>query len=618
MALGREAWARLEDLAGSFRRRCRLGFLSRAAVLCLGCALALPQVSGATATQLVKDINTLPNPNAGTVTGIVEVGGMAFFSAEDVDRGQELWRSDGTLAGTVLLKDINPGPAFSSPAFLTNVAGTLFFSASDGTNGFELWRSDGTAAGTVLVKDIWPGSSNSSPQKLTNFNGTLFFTAFDDVFGRELWRSDGTAFGTVGIKDIQPGSGSSSPTLLTNVAGTLFFTAFDDVFGRELWTSDGTAAGTVLVKDINAGSSSSSPQFLTNVAGTLFFKASDGTNGVELWTSDGTAAGTVLLKDINPGSSNSGPGNLTNVAGTLFFSASDGTNGEELWRSDGTAAGTILADDINPGPFSSNPALLTVVGEITFFQATTRQHGQELWILLAEDFGDAPDPLVSTPGSYPTLEANDGAVHLLRPGAPILGTLRDGEEDGQPTVNADGDDLGGALDDEDGVVFTGAVTAGLPANLTVTSSAPGILNAWLDFNQDGDWADAGEQVLIDSPLGAGANALSIQMRGDTVAGPTFTRFRLDTAGGLTFDGVAQDGEVEDYRVTVTCPVDLVLAGRTILVQEGFEASGSIATQNLTVGATGDVSLVALVTALRNGTVIEGELSVYSSLGDCLP
>ena len=95
-----------------------------------------------------------------------------------------------------------PYPATSLPSFLTDVNGTLFFTANDGTTGDELWKSDGTEAGTVLVKDIFPGAIgripfSSSPNFLTDVNGTLFFNANDDPTGNELWKSEGTEAGTV-------------------------------------------------------------------------------------------------------------------------------------------------------------------------------------------------------------------------------------------------------------------------------------------------------------------------------------------------------------------------------------------------------------------------------------
>ncbi len=106
--------------------------------------------------------------------------------------------------------------------------GTLFFRANDGSTGFELWKSNGTAAGTVLVKDVWAGG-DSFPQYITNVNGSVFFRANDGANGQELWKSDGTAAGTVLVKNLSSGGSSSSPIRLTDVAGTLFFVATDSI-----------------------------------------------------------------------------------------------------------------------------------------------------------------------------------------------------------------------------------------------------------------------------------------------------------------------------------------------------------------------------------------------------
>ena len=154
-------------------------------------------------------------------TELTAVGSTLYFSADDGTNGRQLWKSDGTADGTELVKDIGTGGAGggynygSRPRSLTAVGSTLYFSADDGTNGTELWKSDGTAAGTQLVKDIRPGISpyfpsySSSPSDLTAVGSTLFFSANDGTNGRELWKSDGTTAGTQLVKDIQTGAPSS-------------------------------------------------------------------------------------------------------------------------------------------------------------------------------------------------------------------------------------------------------------------------------------------------------------------------------------------------------------------------------------------------------------------------
>jgi ELWxxDGT repeat protein len=169
------------------------------------------------------------------------VNGTLFFVATNGDAlsnyetNYEVWKSDGTAAGTRLVKDINLGPGASEPAALTDVAGTLFFSACEGSYGCELWRSNGTAAGTTRALDLAPGPESASPSALVSQGGKLFFAADDGVHGREIWQSDGAAAGTKLVQDIAAGPADSDPANLAFAAGRLFFSADDGHTGQELW-----------------------------------------------------------------------------------------------------------------------------------------------------------------------------------------------------------------------------------------------------------------------------------------------------------------------------------------------------------------------------------------------
>lgn len=404
--------------------------------------------------ELVRDIN-FSRPDY-LPTFATAVGETLYFVADDYNSGLELWKSDGTAAGTKLVKDIEPGQNYPGPYDLMNVNGTLFFSADDGVHGRELWKSDGTAAGTVMVKDIYPGERGSLTgyglPYYGNVNGILYFRASDGVTGYELWRSDGTADGTKLVKDIVPGIDSSSPMWPTDVSGTLYFSTrlalwksdgteagtalvysgFDipsslhdfngtlvfsartQAFSTELWKSNGHAVNTVMVKDIWPGSRDGWPFGFTSIGEILFFSASDGAHGRELWTSDGTDAGTTQVRDIRPGDMSSGPGNLTNVNGKLYFSADNGSSGQELWTSDGTRTGTAIVKDINPGSRRSYPRFLTGIGDTVYFSAYHVDTGFELWrsdgtregTVLVQDIRPGSDYYRDPKSSYPVSLTN--------------------------------------------------------------------------------------------------------------------------------------------------------------------------------------------------------------------
>jgi len=154
------------------------------------------------------------------------------------------------------------------------------------------------------------------------------------------------------------------------------------------------------------------------------------------------------------------------------------------------------------------------------------------------DYGDAPDP------TYPTLSSSNGASHVIVDGF-FLGTGVDPEVDGQPSSDATGDGS-----DENGVTFQTPLVRNVTALIDVSASNQGFLDAWIDLNRDGDWDDPDEQVLVSRRLNAGVNELEVDIPGTADAGNTFARFRFSRDGGLSPRGLANDGEVEDYQVTV--------------------------------------------------------------------
>ena len=333
-------------------------------------------------TTLLKDINA---GSAGAFTSgdfFRAIGSNLFFTANDGTHGTELWKTDGTT--TSLVKDItsgSTGTVFTGNA--VNLGNKLLFSVTNGFN-LQLWISDGSSAGTILLKDFGNFSSFYAGPFLS-FNSKVYFNGTATDTGNELWVTDGTVGGTTLLADINPGPSPSSPELFFSVVinSKFYFTATTNTSGAELWESDGTAAGTKLLKDINPGATGSTPVFLVDFRnasgdfnhpslynGQLFFTADDGTHGTELWITDGTSANTKLVKDINPGTAASSINfGYFYTAQGLFFGADDGTSGNEPWKSDGTAIGTARIADLNPGVNSSNPNFIAVNNSILYLSA---------------------------------------------------------------------------------------------------------------------------------------------------------------------------------------------------------------------------------------------------------
>ena len=122
-----------------------------------------------------KVLHAVASFGDGAIQNLTTIGSRVFFSVKSAANGVELWTSDGTTAGTVMVKDINPGHGGSEPADLTNVNGTLYFEANDGVHGIELWKSDGTAPERRWSRTSTWDKATPSLTDLTNVNGTLYF-----------------------------------------------------------------------------------------------------------------------------------------------------------------------------------------------------------------------------------------------------------------------------------------------------------------------------------------------------------------------------------------------------------------------------------------------------------
>ena len=413
-------------------RLCIRFLLMSLCITCL-CGGGATTALGASVPVLIKDINTRIKNNS-NIRNLAAAGNTLFFTAYDQAHGNELWKSDGTAAGTAMVKDILPGSdsSYHDPDYLTYWNGSVYFEAY-GPNGWSLWKSGGTAATTVEV------SADVDPERFVSFNGSLYFSGYSDG----LWKTDGTTAGTVAVSsgigtldnmvvagagrlyftngnDLWTSDGTTAgtillqvdiyPTQLTTANGTLYFNGWDSVNGYRLWTSDGTVGGTVVLPY------AATPDNLTEVNNTLFFTADDpidgqslvklvsgaptvvksgiyptnlfNLNGVlffrnsgDLWKSDGTLAGTVLVK------SEVYPDRFTNVNGTLYFEGWDTVHGYELWKSNGTNAGTVMVKDIALGTADSHPDLMTDVNGTLFFTATEPATGTQLWKSNGTDAG---------------------------------------------------------------------------------------------------------------------------------------------------------------------------------------------------------------------------------------
>jgi ELWxxDGT repeat protein len=343
-----------------------------ATVTALFCAAPVTGVASAAQGDVtvsrVTDVS-LGGPS-GDPSRLIDVNGTVYFAGDDGTNGRELWKSDGTAAGTRMVKDINTAAGASSdPAEFVNVGGTLFFTADDGTSGREVWKSDGSAAGTTLVKDVNPDAAASTPRLLTEFNGALFFWADDGTHSEELWRSDGTADGTTRLTNIAYDSAGFFLSLnMAHVGGLLYFAVDNGAGGSDLWTTDGTPGNT---HEVPAPIADNSVIYQFTPVGTSVYFNVPG----YVFASDGTAAGTGAFGQTN-GGFYATPEYLTGFDGKVFFAGPSRYQSVKGYEPYTTAPDftTPLFKDINTVP---DPNQAVVGGDAAVLPVEPDRHRRE-------------------------------------------------------------------------------------------------------------------------------------------------------------------------------------------------------------------------------------------------
>ena len=374
---------------------------------------------------------------------MVKMGNKLIFGADDGIHSWEPWRTDGTVEGTYMIKDVRPEECTTnndgvetcenygslSVADFTGInRGYYYPELVAGNNKFfftgyedapsvymaEVFVSDGTEAGTHLIQDQWthdyfsdndwweffyvgPTNLHVIPSQ-GNYPDRLVYSGFwahsGDVTGEEPYLTDGTT--TIRMANIVPEITEAGPYCCFDFLGSMprdfihngnliYFSATSNDNGRELYRYNLAAFGNnglFLIEDLKVGVEGSNPEHITPISdGKLYFTADTGSEtGRELYFSEGSSSNTDIIVDIWPGDGNSSnPDNLISHGENIFFTANDGQNGVELWYSDGSMSGTFMIKDINVNG-SSDPRRFVLSDDTLYFTAYNEEYGRELWI----------------------------------------------------------------------------------------------------------------------------------------------------------------------------------------------------------------------------------------------
>ncbi len=298
--------------------------------------------------QLLKDCN--PQNGSSNQYGHTIVNNTLFFVADDGLNGEELWKTDGTEKGTIIVKNIGFEHFRSFPKELTHLNGILYFTANDEKHGYELWKSDGTDIGTVLVKDINKGKSSSQPSLLTIYNQQLYFVINENGLFSTIWQSNGTESGTISVSKIQQGSDKIKISNIVPVGRFMYL--IGEINGKlALWSLEKGNNQLTFLRTFETKGYENKESF-SSINETLLFSASNERNNEELWITNGTKDGTKLLKELFLGSNPSSPKHFFKHQDKVYFTANNAKSESELWQTDGSLNGTKLIKKI--GSFANS------------------------------------------------------------------------------------------------------------------------------------------------------------------------------------------------------------------------------------------------------------------------
>jgi ELWxxDGT repeat protein len=515
---------------------------------------------------LIKDINpgSLPaspfNPSllpaSSFPNNFITINGKAYFVATTTNEGAELWTTDGSAAGTQLLRDLQPGSQSSFPNSFYDINGTLLFFAADSAGVSSLYRSDGTGSGTTLVKKVNGVFAGSK----TIYNNNLYF-----LNGSGLWKSDGTTAGTVLIKQNDQGefTGESFQEI-KNIGGQLVFTTFTTkpglkpTYDSKFWTVNNSDTFTLL-KNFNGNGASVASINSQNGVGYLATQALDG-RYITLWKAVLSGDNNSIIEEVRTFSDPINPIGPSTVIGIdprtpivsigekVFFITGSGDATLTVWTSDGTSAGTKAIKTISDGSSTT----VTVTGNTTTITTKIRTSGSgeingKFYFVVASD----------SPTKYPQVWVSDGTPEgtvnqgdiIDSAGNPVLSLVTIAAKVSPPGDNTIlGNKLIGPLNTTQGVELGGLDLSNLPSNSPTTGNTAPILATTIANKSS---TKGTSLVFSVASAFSDSDAGDVLTYGATLANgsPLPSWLKLDSTTGL-FSGIPTDADVVSLNLRV--------------------------------------------------------------------